>query len=56
MDRARSPHEVVEELRGRIYGRDQQMIAGTSAGDIQELPLGRVHFVQVRAIRDAHNA
>src|SRR5271167_3890640 len=40
---------VVEKFRGRIAARYQQMIARTGAGDIEQVALRVIHFLQSAA-------
>ena len=45
-----SAGEVVQELRRRIDAGHEQMVAGTGAGHVEQMPLGLVDFFEVGII------
>jgi CheY-like chemotaxis protein len=46
------PGQIVQELRRRIDAGHEQMVSGTGAGDIKEMPLGLVDFFEVGVVGD----
>ena len=44
--------QIIQEFRGRIDTRYQQVIPCTSAGDVQQVPFGVVDLFEVRVVRD----
>jgi hypothetical protein len=50
-----TPH-VIEELRSRLDARHQQMIPRPRAGDVEQMTLGVVHFLQIGVVADRFDA
>ena len=46
-------HEVVQEFRCRIDPGNQQMIPGAGAGDIEQVALGVIDFLQIGVVSGA---
>jgi hypothetical protein len=46
-------HEVVQELGHRHHATDQEIISGPSAGDVKQVELGVVNFLQIGVIADS---
>ena len=42
--------QIVEKFRGRIAARHQQMIARTRTGDVEQVALGIIDFLQIRIV------
>ncbi len=42
--------QVVEELRSRLHARDQEVIPGASACDVEQVALGVVGLLKVRVV------
>ena len=50
--RLRITIQIVEKLRCGAAARDQQVIAGARAGDVEEMPLGVVDVGEISVVRD----
>jgi hypothetical protein len=48
--------EIVQKLGYRGDPANQQMIAGTGTGDVEQVPFGVIDFLQVCVITDCPNA
>ena len=44
--------QIIQEFRGRIDARYQQMIPCTSAGNVEQVAFGVVDLFEVRVVRD----
>jgi hypothetical protein len=45
-------HEVVQKFRYRIDAGNQQTIPGAGAGDIEQVALGVINFLQIGVVAD----
>src|SRR5260370_14891684 len=49
-------HDVVEEFGYRVDAGNQQMIPGPGTGDIEQLALSVIHFLQISVVADGLDA
>src|SRR5688500_19823893 len=42
--------QIIKKFGNRVHARHKKPIAGSSAGNIEEMPLGLVHFLEIRVI------
>jgi hypothetical protein len=42
-----SPPQVIQEFRRRLDACDEEMIACSRAGDVEQVALGVIHFLQI---------
>ena len=45
--------KIIEKLRGRIDAGDEEVIAGTGTGDVEEVALGVIDLCEVSVVGDA---
>lgn len=53
--RMRLHYQVIQELRSGLRAGDEEVITRTRAGDVQEVALGVVNFLQVRIVGNSLN-
>ena len=51
-----SPPQIIQEFRHRRHPADQQMVSGTGAGNVEQVPLGVVDLAQIGIVADRLDA